>query len=202
VVELVERPLDVRMAFGRRLEARPQVGARGEPAARAREHHHANRLVGFGIAQRASSSRPSSAFQAFMVSGRSRTMRSSPPLDAPRRKSSVGIGGSYASAGRTPGTAPACRSNPSPSSACARTRAGPLGFWDQQAFLTPRSYLDAVQAAGGVGIMLPADPRAAEQPERWLDLVDGLLLCGGRGHRSRLLRRGAPSRDQGHGARA
>jgi putative glutamine amidotransferase len=62
---------------------------------------------------------------------------------------------------------------------CAALEQARWGFWDQQAFLTPRSYLDAVQAAGGVGIMLPADPRAAEQPERWLDLIDGLMLCGG-----------------------
>ena len=62
---------------------------------------------------------------------------------------------------------------------CAALEQARWGFWDQHAFLTPRSYLDAVQAAGGVGVLLPADPRAAEEPGRWLDLVDGLLLCGG-----------------------
>jgi putative glutamine amidotransferase len=51
--------------------------------------------------------------------------------------------------------------------------------WDQQAVLLPRSYIDAVQRAGGMAIMLPPDPGAADDPDEWLDRVDGLLLAGG-----------------------
>jgi putative glutamine amidotransferase len=51
--------------------------------------------------------------------------------------------------------------------------------WDQQAALTPFSYIEAVQRAGGVAILLPPDERVAEYPEQVLDLIDGLMLAGG-----------------------
>ena len=62
---------------------------------------------------------------------------------------------------------------------CSSLEQARWGFWDQQAFLTPRSYVNAVQRAGGVAILLPVDARASDQPERWLELIDGLMLCGG-----------------------
>ena len=37
--------------------------------------------------------------------------------------------------------------------------------WDQQAYLLNRSYVDAIQAAGGLALMLPPDPLAAEDPD-------------------------------------
>jgi putative glutamine amidotransferase len=51
--------------------------------------------------------------------------------------------------------------------------------WDEQAYLLPRSYVDAVRRAGGVALILPSDPRAGEDPGPWLDLIDGLILAGG-----------------------
>jgi putative glutamine amidotransferase len=51
--------------------------------------------------------------------------------------------------------------------------------WDDEAALTPRAYLDHVQRAGGLAVMLPPDPSLAEDPEQALDLCDGLLLAGG-----------------------
>jgi putative glutamine amidotransferase len=51
--------------------------------------------------------------------------------------------------------------------------------WDQQAVLLPRNYIDAVQRAGGLALMLPPDPVAIEEPDEWLDLIDGLVLAGG-----------------------
>jgi putative glutamine amidotransferase len=36
-----------------------------------------------------------------------------------------------------------------------------------------------VQAAGGLALMLPPDPRAQDDPDEWLDLLDGLILAGG-----------------------
>jgi putative glutamine amidotransferase len=51
--------------------------------------------------------------------------------------------------------------------------------WDQQAFLLPRNYIDAVQRAGGLAVMLPADDRVIDEPDELLDILDGLILAGG-----------------------
>jgi len=53
------------------------------------------------------------------------------------------------------------------------------GAWDQQAFLLGRSYIDAIQRAGGMALMLPADPQLRDDPDELLDLLDGLVLAGG-----------------------
>jgi putative glutamine amidotransferase len=53
------------------------------------------------------------------------------------------------------------------------------GHWHQAAHLLSRAYADAVRRAGGLAVMLPPDPRASEDPEPWLELVDGLILSGG-----------------------
>ena len=51
--------------------------------------------------------------------------------------------------------------------------------WNQQAYLLNRSYVDAIQAAGGLALMLPPDPLAQQEPDEWLDVLDGLILAGG-----------------------
>jgi putative glutamine amidotransferase len=51
--------------------------------------------------------------------------------------------------------------------------------WHQPAHLLPRSYADAVQRAGGIAVMLPPDPRASDDADPWLDLLDGLVITGG-----------------------
>jgi putative glutamine amidotransferase len=51
--------------------------------------------------------------------------------------------------------------------------------WDQQAFLLPRNYIDAVQRAGALAVMLPADDRVVDLPDELLDILDGLILAGG-----------------------
>jgi putative glutamine amidotransferase len=51
--------------------------------------------------------------------------------------------------------------------------------WDQQAMLLPRNYVDAVQSAGALAVMIPPDPRLVENPGEVLDMVDGLVLAGG-----------------------
>jgi putative glutamine amidotransferase len=51
--------------------------------------------------------------------------------------------------------------------------------WDQEAFLLDRSYVDAVQAAGGLALMIPPDAQAAREPDEVLDVLDGLILAGG-----------------------
>jgi putative glutamine amidotransferase len=47
--------------------------------------------------------------------------------------------------------------------------------WDDEAVLLPRGYVDAVQRAGGLAILLPPD----DDPEGVLSLLDGVILAGG-----------------------
>jgi putative glutamine amidotransferase len=51
--------------------------------------------------------------------------------------------------------------------------------WDQPAMLLARNYVDAVQLAGGLVLMLPPDAALLEDPDQALDLIDGLVLVGG-----------------------
>ena len=53
------------------------------------------------------------------------------------------------------------------------------GVWEQPAALLGLGYIEAVQRAGGLALMLPPDERLAEDPEEALELIDGLLLAGG-----------------------
>ena len=62
---------------------------------------------------------------------------------------------------------------------CAALEQARWGVWDQPAFLLPRNYVDAVQRAGGLAVLLVADPELERDPEAALDLVDGLILAGG-----------------------
>jgi putative glutamine amidotransferase len=62
---------------------------------------------------------------------------------------------------------------------CTALERARWSVWDQQAVLLPRSYVDAVQRAGGIALLLPPDPAAVQAPDSLLDLVDGLLLAGG-----------------------
>jgi putative glutamine amidotransferase len=51
--------------------------------------------------------------------------------------------------------------------------------WDQEALLLPRSYITAVQSAGGMAVMLPPDEAAHDDPDQVVDLLAGLILAGG-----------------------
>jgi putative glutamine amidotransferase len=62
---------------------------------------------------------------------------------------------------------------------CTALERARWSVWDQQAMLLPRGYVDAVQRAGGIALMLPPDPAAVREPDMLLDLVDALLLAGG-----------------------
>jgi putative glutamine amidotransferase len=62
---------------------------------------------------------------------------------------------------------------------CTALERARWSHWDQQAALLPRSYMLAVQRAGGIAIMLPPDPRASEEAAAWIDIVDALVLAGG-----------------------
>ena len=60
-----------------------------------------------------------------------------------------------------------------------RARARALDRLGREAYLLDRSYVDAIQAAGGLALMLPPDPQAEGEPDEVLDLLDGLILAGG-----------------------
>lgn len=54
-----------------------------------------------------------------------------------------------------------------------------FGVWHELAAFSPHSYAQAVQRAGGLALLLPPDPRVADEPDALLDLLDGLVLAGG-----------------------
>jgi putative glutamine amidotransferase len=62
---------------------------------------------------------------------------------------------------------------------CAALEQARWSVWDQEAMLLPRSYVDAVQRAGGLALMIPPDAELVENPDEVLDRIDGLLLAGG-----------------------
>jgi putative glutamine amidotransferase len=62
---------------------------------------------------------------------------------------------------------------------CTALEQARWSVWDQPAMLLPRNYLDAVQRAGGLALMLPVDPLLSENPGEALEKIDGLILAGG-----------------------
>jgi putative glutamine amidotransferase len=63
---------------------------------------------------------------------------------------------------------------------CAAVEQARFGAWNQPAVLLPRGYSDAVQAAGGLALLLPPDDSLVDAPGDLLDSLDALLLAGGR----------------------
>jgi putative glutamine amidotransferase len=62
---------------------------------------------------------------------------------------------------------------------CTALEQARWSYWDEQAALLPRSYVDAVQRAGGIALMVPPDASSVQRPDDVLDLLDGLMLAGG-----------------------
>jgi putative glutamine amidotransferase len=63
---------------------------------------------------------------------------------------------------------------------CAAIERVSWGVWDgYEVTLAPRGYVQAVQRAGGVAIVLPPDRVAVADPDILLDRVDALILAGG-----------------------
>jgi putative glutamine amidotransferase len=62
---------------------------------------------------------------------------------------------------------------------CSALERAKWSVWDQQAFLTPRGYIDAVHRAGGLALLVPPDPQLESNPDELLDKLDGLILAGG-----------------------
>ena len=62
---------------------------------------------------------------------------------------------------------------------CTALERARWSVWDQQAMLLPRSYINAVQTAGGLALMIPPDEALERDADEVLDLIDGLILAGG-----------------------
>jgi putative glutamine amidotransferase len=62
---------------------------------------------------------------------------------------------------------------------CAALEPARWGVWEQTAALTPISYIEAIQRAGAIAVILPPDERLVAEPEQALKLFDGLMLAGG-----------------------
>jgi putative glutamine amidotransferase len=63
---------------------------------------------------------------------------------------------------------------------CAAVERVSWGVWDgYEVTLAPRGYVNAVQRAGGIAVVLPPDEAAVAEPDILLDRVDALMLAGG-----------------------
>jgi putative glutamine amidotransferase len=62
---------------------------------------------------------------------------------------------------------------------CAALERARWTVWDREAFLLSRVYIDALQQAEAIALMVPPDLWVAEHPDDVLDGLDGLLLAGG-----------------------
>jgi putative glutamine amidotransferase len=64
---------------------------------------------------------------------------------------------------------------------CTALEPARFGVWDGvDTVLLDRQYVDAIQRAGGIAVMLPPDADLAGNPDSLLDVLDGLILAGGR----------------------
>lgn len=53
------------------------------------------------------------------------------------------------------------------------------GVWEKPCALIQMAYVEAVQRAGGLALLIPFDPMLIENPDEILDRLDGLVLAGG-----------------------
>jgi putative glutamine amidotransferase len=53
------------------------------------------------------------------------------------------------------------------------------GVWEKPCALLQLSYIEAVQRAGGMALIIPPDPQLVNEPDEILDRLDGLILAGG-----------------------
>jgi putative glutamine amidotransferase len=54
-----------------------------------------------------------------------------------------------------------------------------FGAWEQPAALLPFSYVESVQRAGAIALLIPPDPGLVSDPSPIIARIDGLLLAGG-----------------------
>lgn len=57
---------------------------------------------------------------------------------------------------------------------------GQFGMWDIPSAMLPITYVEAVHRAGALSVLLPASVELASDPDLLLDMVDAVILAGGR----------------------
>jgi putative glutamine amidotransferase len=62
---------------------------------------------------------------------------------------------------------------------CTTLEKARWSVWELDAALLAMNYVQAVQRAGGMAVLLPPDERLVEEPDEVLALLDGLILAGG-----------------------
>lgn len=62
---------------------------------------------------------------------------------------------------------------------CAAVERAKWTVWEETVTMAPRSYVRAVQGAGGLALLLPPDPSIADTPDALLERLDALILAGG-----------------------
>jgi putative glutamine amidotransferase len=62
---------------------------------------------------------------------------------------------------------------------CTALEQARWSVWEQRAALLGMGYVEAVQRAGGMVLMLVPDEQLVGDPDQALDLIDGLMLAGG-----------------------
>jgi putative glutamine amidotransferase len=63
---------------------------------------------------------------------------------------------------------------------CTAVARANWGAWKRrEAVLLATSYIEAIQRAGGLALMIPPDARFEDEADQLLDLLDGLILAGG-----------------------
>jgi putative glutamine amidotransferase len=62
---------------------------------------------------------------------------------------------------------------------CAALLNAKWGAWSRPAALLAYSYIEAIQHAGALPLMIPPDPALVDHPDEALDRIDGLVLAGG-----------------------
>jgi putative glutamine amidotransferase len=62
---------------------------------------------------------------------------------------------------------------------CSAMEPARWSVWDLPAALVPMNYIEHIQRAGGVAVLIPPDQALVADPGRVLDRIDGLILVGG-----------------------
>ncbi|HMD56888.1 MAG TPA: gamma-glutamyl-gamma-aminobutyrate hydrolase family protein [Solirubrobacteraceae bacterium] len=62
---------------------------------------------------------------------------------------------------------------------CSAQEHARWGAWEQDAALLPVAYIDALQTAGAIAVLLPPDAHVTAEPAELVGLLDGLMLAGG-----------------------
>jgi putative glutamine amidotransferase len=62
---------------------------------------------------------------------------------------------------------------------CSAVVEASWGVWSQPASLLPHGYIDAIQRAGGLAVIIPPGAALIEDPDEMLERIDALILAGG-----------------------